>query len=86
MVMKKVILIACIASLVFLLASCVREVENQMTEASSKEQTDAKNAGGIISIQDIKNPRVYEEGKYYEILEGDGNLYYYYIFDDNNKT
>lgn len=78
-------------SIVFILllsitfSSCIQQTPEIEPSGTSDTQVisvvgDTEN----ITIEDIKNPKVIEEEKYYKVLQGENHNYYYYIYDINN--
>lgn len=80
----------CAIIIILSLSSCAVEKNMKATESSSTLQSKinstskSSSSQSIITFDDIKNPQVIEETKYYKIIQGDNHKYYYYLFDENH--
>lgn len=75
-----------IISLVFMFTSCAQETPTKTANDLSDAQVGIISSDENISIEDIKNPQIIEDAKYYKLFQGDNNTYYYYIYDDNKEV
>jgi len=83
---KKLIMIGICIILVFLPAFCKNGIRRKEIKSPSQAQTGADESDKSIAIEDIENPKIIEEAKYYRLLRGNNHLYYYYVYDDNKEV
>ena len=72
-----------LVSLACIFSACNR-TNDAVSNPNPSNSDSVENSG--ITIDDLKNPQVIEDTKFYKILQGEGNFYYYYILDGQNEV
>ena len=80
--MKKRLIIGFLfTSLMLLVSSCASP-----SNSSGVKESPSSQASDGISYEDVENPQIINETKYYKLLQGDNYTYYYYIYNDDNEV
>lgn len=79
-----------VRSLIFLVwLVCIFSACNLTNDAVNNPNISKPNnkvENSVITIDDLKNPQVIDDAKFYKVLQGEGNFYYYYIFNKQNEV